>query len=267
MNANAADVSPESRLQSASDLHIWREVLVATEWLRLRVSGIYAGHDIPHGDGSPVILIPGFLCSDRFLREFRRWLKRIGYKPYESRMGRNVECPELLVQHVSRVVEEAHAETGKQVHIVGHSLGGTIARTVAARHPGRVAQIIGLGSPVQSARAHPAILAAAEVVRRKISLGNHRPDACYTDDCLCGFASTAGDAPPDSVARTAIYSKEDNVVDWRCCLEDQDHMNIEVQGTHLGLAFNPDVYRTVAQLLARHSASARQRDQAASPAR
>lgn len=262
MNVSASEVPSASRLQSARDLHIWREGLVATEWLRLRVSGVYAGHDIPHGDGSPVILIPGFLGSDRYLREFRRWLKRIGYKPYESRMGRNVECPELLVQQVSRVVEEAHAETGKHVHIVGHSLGGTIARTVAARHPGHVAQIIGLGSPVRSVRAHPAILAAAEVVRRKISLGNHRPDACYTDDCLCGFASTAGDAPPEPVARTAIYSRGDNVVDWRCCLEDEEHMNIEVQGTHIGLAFNPEVYRTVAHLLARHSSSARLRPSA-----
>jgi hypothetical protein len=34
-------------------------------------------------------------------------------------------------------------------------------------------------------------------------------------------------------------------------------MNIEVGGTHLGLAFSPDVYRTVAHLLAQHTASAK----------
>jgi hypothetical protein len=55
---------------------------------------------------------------------------------------------------------------------------------------------------------------------------------------------------PASVARTAIYTKADGVLDWRCCLEDEDEANIEVRGTHIGLAFNAQVYRKVAEALA-----------------
>ncbi len=39
-------------------------------------------------------------------------------------------------------------------------------------------------------------------------------------------------------------------MDWRCCLADDEAANIEVRGTHVGLAFNPQVYRRVAELLA-----------------
>jgi hypothetical protein len=55
---------------------------------------------------------------------------------------------------------------------------------------------------------------------------------------------------PAAVAKAAIYTRADGVVDWRCCLEDEERANIEVRGTHVGLAFNAQVYRRVAELLA-----------------
>ena len=55
---------------------------------------------------------------------------------------------------------------------------------------------------------------------------------------------------PPIVPTTSIYTKADGVVDWRCCLEDDDEANIEVRGTHVGLAFNAQVYRKVAEVLA-----------------
>ena len=39
-------------------------------------------------------------------------------------------------------------------------------------------------------------------------------------------------------------------MDWRSCLEENGGVNIELRGTHIGLAFNANVYRNVAALLA-----------------
>jgi len=48
----------------------------------------------------------------------------------------------------------------------------------------------------------------------------------------------------------SIYTRSDGIVDWRSCLEENGGVNIEVRGTHIGLAFNANVYRNVATLLA-----------------
>ena len=75
---------------------IWQELLVGVELVFLRISPVYWGHGIPHGDGSAVVLVPGFLGTDFYLSHFRTWLGRIGYKPYYSGIRMNAECPNLF---------------------------------------------------------------------------------------------------------------------------------------------------------------------------
>ena len=70
------------------------------DWLALHASPVYYGFGVPHGHGEPVVLVPGFLGSDRYLTEMHLWLRRIGYRPYFSGIGRNVDCPELLTQRL-----------------------------------------------------------------------------------------------------------------------------------------------------------------------
>ncbi len=241
---------PANRLQPASSLRLWREALVVGDWLSLHSSSVYYGWRVPRGDGAPVVVVPGFMGSDRYLMELYMWLMRIGYKPYYSGIGRNVDCPELVMQRLTVSARQAQAETGRRVRLVGHSLGGTIARTVAARNPDVVAQVIAMGSPVAFARVHPAVLAAAGIIRHRIRESRTRPEGCYTQECECEFAESAGAHMPAAVAKAAIYTRADGVVDWRCCLEDDEASNIEVRGTHVGLAFNPQVYRRIAELLA-----------------
>jgi len=43
--------------------------------------------------------------------------------------------------------------------------------------------------------------------------------------------------------QTAIYSKNDGIVDWHNCINDDPATNFEVYSTHGGMAFNPFVYR------------------------
>ena len=80
-------------------LPIWQEMLVGIEMVYLRLSPVYWGFGIPPGDGSAVVVIPGFLLTDLYLTEFRSWINRIGYKAYFSGIGMNAECPNLLIQY------------------------------------------------------------------------------------------------------------------------------------------------------------------------
>ncbi|MFI5115191.1 MAG: hypothetical protein ACHP8B_00695 [Terriglobales bacterium] len=83
----------------AADVAIWKEALFGAEVLLLHGSPIYYGLGIPHGDGSGVVLVPGFLGTDTYLKQLHSWLERIGYRPYFSGIGLNAECPNLLIEH------------------------------------------------------------------------------------------------------------------------------------------------------------------------
>ena len=237
----------------SADVPLWREALFGVDWLSLRLSPVYYGVGVPRGDGAPVIVIPGFLGSDNYLIELYYWLRRIGYRSYYSRIGRNAECPDVLTERLFATMDQAYAETGRKLHLVGHSLGGLLARSAAAQRPEQVEQVISLASPFRDIRVHPMILAAAGFVRGRIvrERGNsHVKRGCFTGACTCEFADSLRSGVPDPVKRTAIYTKTDGVVDWRSCVEEDSKLNIEVQGTHSGLAFNPQVYRTIGKLLA-----------------
>lgn len=236
------------------EVPLWREALFGVDWLTLRLSAVYYGIGVPRGDGAPVIVIPGFLGSDTYLMEMYHWLRRVGYRPYYSRMGRNAECPDILRDRLFERMDQAYRETGRKLHLIGHSLGGLIARSAAARRPEQVAQVICLAAPFRDIRVHPMILAAAGIVRGRI-VGRRNPRRpverdCYTGSCTCDFAESLRGDMPASVQRVAIYTTTDGVVDWRSCIEEDSRLNIKVAGTHAGLAFNPQVYRHIAKLLA-----------------
>lgn len=233
---------------------LWREALFGIDWLALRTSPVYYGFGVPHGDGAPVVVIPGFLGSDTYLIEMYNWLRRIGYRPYYSRIGRNADCPNLLMERLFETMDKAYEETGRKLHLIGHSLGGLLARSAAVQRPEHVLQVISLASPFRDIRVHPMVLAAAGFVRGRVQ-GRQRPRRdiradCYTGSCQCEFATSVRGEVHASITRHAIYTPTDGVVDWRSCIEEDDKLNTKVSGTHSGLAFNPQVYRRVAQLLA-----------------
>lgn len=252
---NGVTSTPDLAGYEPTNRPLWLEVLFPLDWLALHLSPVYYGFGVPHGQGDPVVVVPGFLGDDRYLTEMHLWLRRIGYRAYFSGIGRNVDCPELLTQRLVMTVRQAHADTHRPVAIVGHSLGGMLARAAAEREPGLVKQVITMGSPFRAVRAHPLVLSAANFVRANIVTERRGrrevTSSCFTPQCSCEFVATLRDEQPsDQYMRSAIYSKCDGVVDWRACIEDEADLNREVTATHIGMAFNPDVYRTVADLLA-----------------
>jgi triacylglycerol lipase len=241
------------RNYEAVSLPIWLELLAGIEMLYLRVSPVYWGYGVPRGDGSAVVVVPGFMLTDLYLAEFRAWLRRIGYRPYSSGIGLNAECPNLLIKrHLIETVEKAYAETGKMVHVIGHSLGGVLARAIGSQMPDRVASVITLGAPFRGVSVHPMILQAVNLVRGRIHDRNGAgvlPD-CYTGACACQFLESLVLKLPRSVRRTAVYTRSDGIVDWRVCRTGHRANDFEVSSSHIGMVFNPTVYDLVARRLA-----------------
>jgi len=200
-----------------------------------------------------VIIIPGFLGTDVYLTELHAWLQRIGYQPYFSGIGINADCPNLLIQRrLNQTVDTALAETGGKVHLIGHSLGGVMARSLAGQRPRDVASVTTLAAPIRGTVANRAVLRAAEAVRLHIldEHGRGVLPSCYTGQCTCNFLNSLHRKVPASMVETAIYTRHDGVVDWRYCMTTDPEVDVEVPGTHIGMAFNPAAYAVVADRLA-----------------
>jgi triacylglycerol lipase len=241
-------------LNSRDGPFIWREALWPLDWLWLRLSPIYLGLGVPHGDRGPVILVPAFMTTDAYLLEMYFWLQRMGYTPFLSGIGVNAGCIRASTRRLEKTVDNVYAETGRPIHIIGHSLGGSLARRVALQRPDIIAQLISLGSPLQSLQAHPALMAPARLMGERIQ---HtlppggtpgRPGVDSHDGCEC-LADHCVPIPPPSIRRAALYTRNDGVVYWRDCLDPDPSLNHEVGGTHFGLVFNPTAYRVIANLL------------------
>jgi len=236
------------------DFSPWTEALFAAEILLLHANPVYYGLGVPQGDDSGVVIIPGFLGTDLYLMELHGWLGRIGYRPYFSGIGINADCPNLLIQrHLNETIENARAETGRKIHLIGHSLGGVIARSVAGQRSRDVASVITLASPIRGTVTSRTVLQAAEAVRLRI-LQEHGPGVlpdCYTGRCTCNFVDSMKRNIPDSMLQTAIYTRHDGIVNWQYCMSADPEANFEVPGTHIGMAFNPSAYTIIAERLAK----------------
>jgi len=250
MGSQGGDVP---RRYEAAPRPIWQELLVGVEMAYLHISPVYWGLGVPHGDGSPVVVVPGFLGTDLYLAEFRSWLRRIGYKPYQSRIGLNADCPNLVIKYrLTATIEKAFEAHKEKVHVIGHSLGGVLARAVASQMSGMVASVITLGSPFQGVVAHPTVMHLAQLVRDQIHErhGKGVLPSCYTAACTCRFLESLAGRFPKSIKQTAVYTESDGIVDWQVCRTGDPSVDFEVAATHIGMVFNPTVFHIVAHRLA-----------------
>jgi len=192
---------------------------------------------MPKGDGHGVVVMPGFLGDDGYNAPLRRYLNKLGYASIGWEQGRNLgPRGDLLERAVEHIVDHAN-NTGGKVTLIGHSLGGIYARELAKEIPDQVRQVISLGSPFGEGR-H-----TGSYPSRLFSIMN--PDEEITVD-----QQLLVEPPP--VPTTAVYSKEDGVVNWLTCFQHGRHQqaqNIQVWGSHCGLTINPMVWFLLAERL------------------
>ena len=238
---------------SEKRLPLWREIFWLAEWFTLRSSAVYRGAGVPHGRFEPVLLVPGFLGSDQSLKELSRWLGRVRYRAYASGIGRNADCPDVLLSKLIESVEAASRDSGQRLRVIGHSLGGTLARAAAVRRPDVISQVICLGSPIAGSSVHPLVVQLARAIADRTPAPNARPrahgDHYHDGTCACDVAETLAMPLSPEVTLASIFSETDGVVDWSSSQVEPPATNIEVKATHLGLPFNVGVYRAIALLL------------------
>jgi pimeloyl-ACP methyl ester carboxylesterase len=203
--------------------------------------------------GEPVILVPGFLAGDGTLALMARSLRRRGFRTYRAHIHANVGCTLAAAAQLEARLEAIAVRRGSRVRIVGHSLGGLLARGLAVRRPDLVSGIVTLGSPMLAPGAHHASLAASlDVLVRLSRAGVH---GLMSEDCVAGgcarqsFEESREPVPP-GVSFTAVYSRRDGIVDWRACIDPLAEP-VEVRTSHLGMALDPRVIDRIAEVLRR----------------
>jgi triacylglycerol lipase len=240
----AASILPELRHLGRWDPipPMWLEGRIYLEYLRLIRDPVFRGVDVPSGRRKPVLLIPGFLAGDWTLRTPFDWLRRVGYHPMMTGVTFNVMFSEVMLKPLIDALVELNRKTGSRVALVGHSRGGVLATVLAHRKPELVEQVITLGSPIKDPfDVHPLTMAGVRAAHL-YNVFRYGHPASVEQRFLRDLAA----AP--RVPTTSIYSRSDGVVNWKACLR-SDVNAIEVHGSHVGLALNPEVYRILAHLL------------------
>ena len=191
----------------------------------------------------PVILVPGFLAGDGALRFLSGALRRQGFRTYRSHIHANVGCTLNAAALLEGRLESIAMRRGARVQIVGHSLGGMLARGLAVRRPDLVSGVVTLGSPMLAPGAHHASLARS--LDLLVRLSRAGVPGLMSQECVAGtcarqsFDESRRPLPP-SVALTSIYSRRDGIVDWRACV-DPLGVAVEVRTSHVGMAIDPRV--------------------------
>ncbi|MDP3938519.1 MAG: alpha/beta fold hydrolase [Deltaproteobacteria bacterium] len=193
--------------------------------------------DLPEGDGHAVLLLPGFLASDRSLAPLARTLRRLGYITYRSGFNPNPGPTRPALDWLRGRVVEVMERAETPISIVGQSLGGIYAREIARNYPSRVRCVITMGSPFQAPENTNASLVATALGR---FWGREERE------------SRPALSEPLTVPTTSVFSRSDGVVPWEACIEapGPQRENIEVRTSHIGMAVHPAVIRIVADRLA-----------------
>lgn len=228
-----ADLAPPSKLLLLLEGRVFPEMgayFLAQPWLR----------KLPHGDGHPVMVVPGFGTSDTHTRLLRRFLKKLGYAAHGWKLGRNLGMNAAVREGLTPRLKELHHRYQSKVTLIGWSLGGVFARELARRQPELVRAVITLGSPFN-----------ASPVANNVDAWFRRMNPGFKPD----FEGFARRITPPPVPCVAIYSKSDGIVAWQCSLEDaaSNTENIEVRSSHFGLGVNPRVLKVVAEKLRQFS--------------
>jgi hypothetical protein len=190
----------------------------------------------PKGDGRVSVALPGWKAPEFTTAPLRGYLRSLGHDARSWGFGVNQGDVEAKRDEMIVSVRELAEVSGRPVNLLGWSLGGVVAREVARSVPDAVNRVVIYGSPVVGGPLHTAGVGAyeAEEVQRIRDLQAHL-DA----------------TEPVATPITAIFTRNDTVVDWRACIDRSslDVTTVEVGSTHVGLGIDPDVWLTIATAL------------------
>lgn len=199
---------------------------------------------LPTQSKPPVVLLHGFIDNRSVFVLLRRSLAQHGRQQIESLNYSPLTCDirtaaELLGRHIEEICER----TGQQeVDVVGHSLGGLIARYYVQRLGGdiRVRTLVTLGTPHSGTHVAP-LMNAHPIVRQM------RPGSTVLEELR-------EPAPACRTRFVSFWSDLDQLMDplETACVEHPDLLaqNVRVSGIgHLALPVHPAVAAGIRQAL------------------
>jgi len=181
-------------------------------------------------DGPRVMVIPGFLGTDRATLGLQRALARAGYRVTGWGMGLNLGVRSDTLDRLIGILEPF--AQGQKVILVGWSLGGIFAREVAKLRPDLVSKVVTMGTPFSG---DPR---ANNVWRIYERIARHPVDAPPIHVDLAA-------KPP--VPTVALWSRRDGIVAPASARgeAEQSDRQIELACTHMGFAVDPRAFPDV----------------------
>lgn len=189
------------------------------------------------GSNEPVLVIPGYHCSDEYTKMFREFLTRLGFTVYGWGQGTNL-AKVFQYNKLCKYIYKLYIEHNqKPIRVIGYSLGGLYARKLATDHPEIIHSVITMGTPIYQ---------DVEISSmRYISMFAKLSGADYR---IQEFLKCIDIEP--LVPVLVLYSKTDGIVHWRDALDKKSTPKINhvcIKGSHMGMMHNPMTWRIVRQ--------------------
>jgi len=232
---------PEAQLTAAASLRMFgAEVLtVAASWLWMALHALLIRHPPPALATRPVVLIHGVVTNDGMWFWLRRYLARHRVGPvYTVNYGPPLADIESFTAQLAAKIDQVRAATGAAgVALVGHSMGGLVARAYLRRYGDeRVTQLMTIGTPH-----HGSILAC---IVPGACLAQMRPGNAWL------AALNQDEGAPLPVPTVSIWSRHDSMVvpQASCVLEGVENIALTGIG-HNALLRDERVHALIAQRL------------------
>ena len=219
--ALAAEPCPDDA-RGPKALLLLAEFLWPLEPLKRRFSAL----DIaPARDPKHIMLLPGFGAHPIRMRWMARVLEKAGHTAKKWGLGYNLGATADRFAKVEKRLIALYQAKGQPIVLVGWSLGGTMARELAKKHPDMVEKVVTMGSPFSgSPRANNGW-------RAYQAIAGHRVDEPEIDTVIA-------EKPP--VETVAFWSPRDGIVAPKCACGKPGERDraVALRCTHMGFVLS-----------------------------
>ncbi len=199
------------------------------------------------GAGHTVVLFPGLGTDGLTLWPLRRHLERSGFRALDWGQGMNTGPRGDVDAWLEQLADKLHERVApaREVSFVGWSLGGFYARELAKRWHDRVHHVVTIGTPFNGSVDDTNVGWLFRLLNGKAA-----PTEAALRERL---------AEPPPVPTVSLYSRRDGVVSWEACTHASRWplaRDIEVQASHMGMGWAPEVLNRVTGVLGCRKAGA-----------
>jgi len=238
----------EVRIGLAATVRLfWEEMwAIAGSSRHMAVYPFLPADPVPAPARAPVLLVHGVLCNSGSMHDLRSALVARDIHPvYTLSYGPPLASIEQFVDQLAVKIDAILAATGaRRVALVGHSMGGLVARAYLRRHgPAKVSTVVTIGAPHHGS-VHAWLFPG-------VCLGQLRPNNAWLAEL------NRSEAAPSGVRVVSLWSWHDSMVAPQTSGELAGAVNIALAGIgHNALVANPRVFALVAEELKRDAQAA-----------